>query len=221
MLSKLGGSLSKMAKAANPMNAVSGDSAYYSDLNSGVARAEMQLLDWGITLYVQFNPNKLTITRGAPVWGKPQSTGSGLRVRHSDKLTADLLFDASEEKGKEGDGGGSILNWINNFKQLTEVREFSSDKDKGKRPPVILFSWGDGDALTFAGAISELSYDITMFNGKGQPMRATVKMTMQGELMPKANPKVADIINGDQAPEKDSAGKGAIDKTDPKSLTQD
>ena len=142
-------------------------------------------------LIAQFNPSKLTITRGTANWSGNATGATNVPVlqftgNNADTLSIDLLFDASEEKK---DGGGSIMTLIKSFHALTIPYDFG---DKGNvRPPVLRFRWGTG--LKFDGVIKDMSYDIGMFTAKGDPMRATMKLSLTGEFLSKAA-QVEDVV---------------------------
>jgi hypothetical protein len=186
-------SLSKVASTFKSMSSPFGDSGYYSMIGgTSVKRCEIELLDAkGTKLFAQFNPSKLTITRGTANWSGTATGATNVPVlqftgNNADTLGIDLMFDASEEKV---DGGGSVMSLIKAFHALSVPYDFG---DKGNvRPPVLRFRWGSD--LKFDGVIRDLSYEIMMFTAKGDPMRAVVKLMLTGEFLSKAA-QVEDVV---------------------------
>lgn len=192
-------------KALNPL----GESMYYDEITGNEHRAEIVLLDSGDSLYVQFNPSKLSIARGTANWGSPKTGATNLPTKqytgHSaDTLSVDLLLDASEA---DEEGGGSVMGLIEAFHKLTLPYEHTP-ADGGIRPPLLHFKWGT-DGVSFAGVLKDVSYDITMFNEKGLPMRATIKMSMSGEFMPKKTDVASILAAQFKADAPSSAGDAA------------
>ena len=68
------------------------------------------------------------------------------------------------------------------------------------RPPIVLFAWGP---FQFTGVITDLSFDIKLFDGEGLPRRATANVTIKGRALQSIK-KVDDLFDPTFNPEVES-----------------
>ena len=154
-----------------------------------------------------FNPTKLEITAtakydqpkqaGASGGGasKPQFTGPEPR-----SMSLELLLDAwIDHDGKPYD----LFNAIATLVSWTRPTKGSNTKDK-PNPPAVMLSWGQPRKILtepefFKMFLKSVKYTYTMFDDKGNPMRATV--SVQGQEIPdppkKGNPTSGGLAGRD------------------------
>lgn len=151
----------------------------------------LKSLDDGTTVTAQYNPKELQIDRTVP-WSPPGDTGkqnakdkkakksggvdlefTGAKGR---SLSVELLFDAVE--GKAGPYGVDLATQVGNLEHLATVRVPKSSKEDERRPHWCVATWGTA-LQGFRCVIESVSTKYTMFNEKGEPLRATctVKLT--------------------------------------------
>jgi hypothetical protein len=117
-----------------------------------------------------YNPKEIQIQRQIQ-WqqqkSKGKDPGDGLEVEFTQgagrTLTVELMLDGFEQKKSIKD----------DLHALDTMLEIDSDL---KRPPMCLFSWGS-DWL--AGVLTQANVTVTMFDPDGNPLRATVNVTIQ------------------------------------------
>lgn len=125
---------------------------------------------------VLFNPTSYSITK--PVSYSEQAKtelnapllvfgGGGSRT-----LTLNLFFDVTEPVG--GRKISDVRELTNKFVALTRI-------ERGKnRPPVCDITWGSNPPVNsdfpFAGVVTNLTQDFTLFESNGKPLRADVKV---------------------------------------------
>jgi hypothetical protein len=125
------------------------------------------------TIFVQFNPTSLKISRT----NNPDSgaTVNDPKRQHTAPQPATLTFDLEFDTG-EGDEKTGLQQ--KDVRELTaNVREFvePSGKDKTGPPPRILFQWGP---LSFPGIVTNLTEDLDYFAPDGTPLRAKLSITI-------------------------------------------
>src|SRR5437868_5193589 len=127
---------------------------------------------------VPFNPTQYSISKAvkyksqavtelnAPVL----SFGGG----ESRVLTLELFFDVTEPI--DGTAYQDVRQLTNKFVAMTRIK-----RNKDKRPPVCLISWGrnppENSDFPFRGVITSLSQTFTFFASDGRPLRANLKVT--------------------------------------------
>lgn len=190
-------------KSFAPYSPISSD-----DKKDGAAKFWIKSLDEPDPKYcvsAQFNPKELQIDRTVP-WAPPGEAGkednatktggvdlefTGAKGR---SLTVELLFDAFEsnaEPGFKGDVAGSV----STLETLASVRKPGDKEEKFRRPHHCVCSWGSalqsGGAKRFTCVIESISTKYTMFDDKGNPLRATVtlKLTEADNVSVKKEPK--------------------------------
>jgi hypothetical protein len=142
----------------------------------------------GSPLSFQFNPETLTLSKGAQ-WirhqaksaeqvGVPEFTGSLPR-----RLDVELFLDAADthntsvQKGVE-----TLLGWC-----VPTARSIANDAASAPR---VKFSWGSFGTASFFGYLEEVSATYSLFDADGTPLRATcaVRLTEAGDPTPRQNP---------------------------------
>ena len=134
-----------------------------------------------------FNPTELSLTRTVSWKAEDGNQGNTLlpKINFSGvepyKLTLkQLLFDTYETKE-------SVMKYIKIIKKGVET----IDRDKDKRPPVYIFTWGQ-DTEYFHCVMTSLTYTLTMFLSDGTPVRAMVDIALQevetGDNLPGGKP---------------------------------
>lgn len=143
---------------------------------------------------VQFNPSEYSITTRSeysqktrrkedePVVNYNGSPLSQLRVKlifNSDEFFSAASVASAAVSLLTG-GGDDMAATISKIADLTKI---SGEKHQ---PPMCVFSWG---SLQFSGFVENVGVTYTMFKSNGQPLRATVDLTMQGINLPVASRK--------------------------------
>jgi len=135
---------------------------------------------------VQFNPNKLNITRRfkyveGPSSGKnvgPKQFAGG----EAQDLNLELLFDSTAD-------GSDVRDKYKTLLTMAEIDETKKDPKTFKgEPPQVKFQWGT--LLTYTGVITNISQEFQLFKIDGTPLRARVTVTISetGHLQKKQNP---------------------------------
>jgi nucleoid-associated protein YgaU len=125
---------------------------------------------------VQFNPKEYSITQSAS-WSPASSKAAkkapvefnGPQPR---QMTVELFLDQTDDKPSTGP---RLLRKL----ELLFSCCGTSDDAKGKQKPsapLLVFSWGK---LTFVGGVTSINAKYTLFDTKGDPLRATCNLTMQ------------------------------------------
>ena len=74
-----------------------------------------------------------------------------------------------------------------------------------KRPPFVTFTWGD---FQFVGVVKSLDAEVLLFDGNGNPKRATVQVGMEGAgLAALDTAKMIDVVKRQKAAEEDAKKK--------------
>lgn len=146
-------------------------------------------VDGPTELYVDFNPGEYTIAKSS-TWNRPQMKGGKQTGKpefagaNAQTLQMELLFD----QYISGDGGvaksiAMLVEWV----KPTD----DSVKKKKPQPPIVVFEWGDNPALTsFRGYVKQVQAKYLLFDGSGNPLRATANVTLEEVPVPpkKQNP---------------------------------
>lgn len=107
----------------------------------------------------------------------PKSLGKAMASQLLSPLTsmAQGLVDSLKYKG-------SVMPAIEDLVAMTYplVPYKVSKKDKSKvfRPPIVQFVWGD--EFTFVGALDDVTFELTLFDLDGRPVRADVDASLKG-----------------------------------------
>lgn len=148
--------------------------------------------DPGLTVSAQFNPKELQVERTIP-WnphGKPNTSDIQLEFAGAQGRTVsvELFFDAVEmQNGSPATLAASIAS----LEKMASVRKPGSPKDDELRPHHVAVVWGN--VVSFQCVIEQLTTKYTMFDGGGNPLRATVtvKLKEATRLSMSANAKPA------------------------------
>jgi nucleoid-associated protein YgaU len=125
-------------------------------------------------LWVEFNPTEYTRSKGAQiaeitVYGIDSPILQFVRGQN-EKLTMDLFFDTTREKGT-GPGAESVTKYTQDFYHLVKIQP------KTHAPPRIQFTWSKD--LSFKAIVESVNQKFTMFNPQGLPLRATLSVTFR------------------------------------------
>ena len=131
-------------------------------------------LDEGTTFEAQYNPKEISVDRSVP-WNKHQSSKgdtSVLEFTNAEpiEVSFELLFDLHEEKGNVYE------EYLGNLLTLTEVR--TGGRGEGRRPPLVLLTWGDAFPRLKA-VIESVNVTYTLFLADGTPSRATATVRLK------------------------------------------
>ncbi len=132
----------------------------------------------GVAFLVQYNPQELTLTKGAqiaeiPVPGLDSPLLQFVRGQ-AETMTVELFFDTTEDG--TGVGTTPVTTETDNF------YDFVKQDSTTHAPPVLLFTWG-GTAFPgrqrdgFRCVVSSIRQQYTMFAPDGTPLRA--KLTVE------------------------------------------
>jgi len=136
----------------------------------------------------QYNPSKLEIVKKIEWSGvdgnqqdvslKQFATGKAKTLKVSE-----VVFDTSML------GNSNVYtNFIMPLEAMTLVQPYKTKKGKVvKRPPFLTLSWGKGGYF-FECVLESLSYDFTMFDRDGVPIRADVTLEFE-EIVPETKKK--------------------------------
>lgn len=126
----------------------------------------------GQDIKLMFNPTEISLARTVTWKNEPGNKSQTLLPKTNFsaiepyKLTLkQLLFDTYETKGSV------VKEYIDVIK-----KGVTTEKGKGKRPPVYIFCWG---TEYFHCVITSLTYNLTMFLADGTPVRAMVDIALQ------------------------------------------
>ncbi len=144
---------------------------------------------------VQFNPSEYSISRsvtleqsgelGRDTDGKSQAVRGG-----TTSLSVSLYFDTiSKTKRSSMDklysalksafGGPEKIDGVKSpAKAAANVMDLTTYEADSHSPPQVQFVWGP---MSFTGKISSMSTTYTMFTAKGDPVKAKVDLTIEGE----------------------------------------
>ena len=151
----------------------------------------LKSLDDGTTVTAQYNPKELQIDRQVP-WSPPGETSKtnakdqkakksgGIDLEFTGakgrSLSVELLFDGYE--GQARPYGVNVSEEVGKLEHLASVRNPGSKKEDDRRPHWCVATWGT-TLQGFRCVIESVSTKYTMFDDKGNPLRATctVKLT--------------------------------------------
>jgi hypothetical protein len=142
----------------------------------------------GSPLSFQFNPETLTLSKGAE-WirhrarsakqvGVAEFTGSQPR-----RLNVEVFLDATDthdtrvQKGVE-----TLLSWCSPTARSIAAKAASA--------PRVRFAWGSFDSVSFYGYLEDVSATYSLFDTDGTPLRATCTLQLieAGDPTPRQNP---------------------------------
>jgi nucleoid-associated protein YgaU len=123
---------------------------------------------------VEFNPTEYTRNKGAQiaeiaVYGIDSPILQFIRGQN-EKLTMDLFFDTTREKGT-GPDAVSVTKYTQNIYQLVKIQS------KTHAPPRIQFTWSKD--LSFKAIVESVQQRFSLFNPQGIPLRATLSVTFR------------------------------------------
>lgn len=153
------------------MAASGGSKASFKDLEGG-----------GGTFAVQYNPKEFKIDK-AVNWQESKEQGPDKPKLEFQKnvpmaLSMELYFDTTS------DGNGDVrTKWVTGLLALTNPEvdvkaqaEESEGAMEKKRPPKVLFSWGDFQMI---GVVESINVTYLMFASDGKPIRARAQVKMK------------------------------------------
>ncbi len=130
----------------------------------------------GEEIEFMFNPTQLSFTRN-PSYNK--SKGARNKKGHPKTSFAspdsyslslsNILIDTYEQEI-------NVLTYVEKFKKAVGFTE--GGKDKEKRPPRYIFSWG-AEVYFKSCVVKSLTYKLTMFLADGTPVRAILTLKIQ------------------------------------------
>lgn len=139
--------------------------------------------DTGLNVVAHYNPSTVTITKAVP-WSKvneanqsnqQSSQGQGIHMEFTGangrETAIDLLFDEVEKPD------GSVAKAIAALEKMASVRKPGSTKEDERRPHHCVVVWGN-TFQQFSCVIKNLSTKYQMFSATGDPIRATVTVTL-------------------------------------------
>ncbi len=120
------------------------------------------------TVKALFNPKEYTLSKSVS-WNQHKNAATDFpnmqfTTGQPKKLQVDLFFD-----GYDSDQGATVRSACQNLIAMAEM-----DPDL-HHPPKCQFSWG---GLVFKGVMDNVTVRYTMFDSKGQPVRATATISM-------------------------------------------
>jgi len=153
--------------------------------DSSIAKAQLICMDdKSLSIEeVMFNPDKLSVKRGAN-WGSGSASGQGGNKKpfavvdfaggKNDTLSFTLTLDAAEAED-------DLYKDLSKIYALTLPMEFTKSPFTAKqpkiRPPVVVFLWG---RFQFQGVVTSVGIDVTLFDAEGQAKRATANIDIEG-----------------------------------------
>jgi hypothetical protein len=136
---------------------------------------------------VQFNPNEYGMTKGAK-YAEVVIPGLDSPVLQfvngeNEKLTLELFFDTTDEKGTGADAV-SVSTKLDAFYRLVKV------DGAAHAPPVVRVTWGeefpgpaagenDKPVAVFDAVVESVQRKYTLFNSEGVPLRALATVTLR------------------------------------------
>jgi hypothetical protein len=179
---------------------------------AGPVKAMLYCVDDGsLSFTLQFNPSSFTLGRQTPV--SPQSDGGVVYAGFSpdagrnDTLTFETWLDASQPSAlvsaafslspytaNIGGSTGSILDDMKALYALTVPRMATAAVEKDARPPAVVFLWED---FRFVGVVTEVMFDVKLFDALGAARRAMVNVRMEGKAFSELT-DAEDILDSEQ-----------------------
>jgi hypothetical protein len=127
-----------------------------------------------------YNPTEYTVSKSA-TWNRPQTTGAKSATKpqfggaNPQTVQMEIFFDAFESGGGSlGDDVAALLEWTR--------PTAASLQQTLPEPPTLTFDWGRNRALAeFHGFLKSVSAKYTLFDGSGNPLRASATITLEEE----------------------------------------
>lgn len=141
-----------------------------------------------------FNPTEYTAARTVN-WNKKPANGRNIpfvEYTGGDNATMNLqlLFDCNEPRNIGGRQVHDVRFFIKKLEDYMKPTILAiSGKTMRKRPPFLLFQWGDD--YKFKAVLTSLSVRYTLFKESGEPVRATADISLlqvADEQQPGTNP---------------------------------
>ena len=137
-----------------------------------------------------FNPGEYSVSKSSS-WTRPQMKGGKqtgkpeFQGANAQTVQFEALFDhrLHQEGPTVADAIGTLLEWV----KPTD----DSVAKKKPQPPILMFEWGKNPALTgFRGYLKQVQAKFVLFDGNGNPLRATANLTLEEVPVPpkKQNP---------------------------------
>ncbi len=125
---------------------------------------------------VQFNPKEYSISKSATWDHKPSTSADSTAMpefkgANSAELTFELFLDATQTKG----GPDELVKRVDQLFFCCSPLVKTKQQKKPSAPFVVL-EWGK---LKFTGNVKSVAAKYTLFNEKGEPLRATCNVTLQ------------------------------------------
>jgi hypothetical protein len=135
---------------------------------------EVEKVDGGKYLKVQFNPASLKVTYANQVQTGDQSTGSAMQYvgRGSSKLAVELIFDVSGANAENTDDVRKITEKVANFMKTTQE---GSGEDTRFKVAGVRLQWG---TFLFDGIIESMDETLDLWSEDGRPLCSTVALSM-------------------------------------------
>ena len=134
------------------------------------AKCSIFNLDTKAEVEALFNPTELSISKSVPWSQHDESKGDNPHLEFTKaepmELSVELLFDTYETRE----------NVYELF--IKRLQSFTLALETEKRPPMILFSWGE-QFPEFKGVITSLTTKYTMFLRDGRPVRAACSLKIK------------------------------------------
>lgn len=123
---------------------------------------------------VQFNPKEYSLQKSATWEHKPSTSADSTTMpefkgANSAELTVELFLDATQTKPED------LKKTVDKLFYCCSPLLKTKQQKKPSAPFVVL-EWG---TLKFTGNVKQVSAKYTLFNQKGDPLRATCSMTLQ------------------------------------------
>jgi nucleoid-associated protein YgaU len=160
-----------LAGAASP---ASGGAAAAATAPAGFTKAELKI-DGGPTLKCYFNPTEYSVSK-ANTWNYKEVTGKSYAPPtfgggQPRQMELSLLFDQTFPPA-----GMTVKASTAALLDAMEVPKGKAAGSPTAAPPFITFNWG---SLVFKGACTSLTVTYKLFDVKGDPLRADVKLTLK------------------------------------------
>ena len=142
-------------------------------LTGSLTKARLRI-EGGEVIECWFNPKEYTVAK-QNTWKIDPVTGTSLPTAQfsggqGQKLTLDLLFDATDREG------GDVRVVTDKLFQAMEAQSAFATGTNSARPPTIEFEWGM--TSTFKAVADTLSVQFTLFRPDGVPIRAQAKLSL-------------------------------------------
>ncbi len=155
-------SMPPLPSFSNPM-AAAGDAS--------IKKLKLKATEAGVDYEFAYNPTSFSLDRSVS-WDDAQAMKEQYGILNftggqSDNVSFTTMLDCSET-------GGSIMADVQKLYKLTEVKV---SENNYKRPAITSLTWGD---FKFVGVVTNLKIDFSMFDEKGNAVRADVSITLLG-----------------------------------------